>query len=165
MVSVLLASCGSLPAETPVPARMSASSLNRPVLAQGLRPGTLLVDRGVRPPADFNGDGYRDLAVSKWETFGTAGLVQVIYGSSAGLTAAASQQWSPADFGVSSEQFGHALVNGDFDADGFSDLAVGAPAWRPERGQGGEVLVIYGEVVPTLVEVEVAVPRLRPTRW
>jgi len=149
MFAGLVAGCGpTKPNETPMPSAAPASAApsgSQPVPAQGPRPKAAAPTGGGRPPADFNGDGYRDLAVSKREAFEMPGLVQVLYGSATGLTAAASQQWSPADFGgIGSPGFGQALVSGDFDGDGFSDLAVGDPAWEVIRGQGGDVLVLYG---------------------
>ena len=97
----------------------------------------------TRPPADFNGDGYRDLAVSKRDS--STGLVQVFYGSPTGFTATASRQWGPQSFGADiSTGFGSALVTGDFDGDSYSDLAIGDPLWDPVEGGGGYVVVMYG---------------------
>ena len=56
----------------------------------------------------------------------------------------------PAPAGGSSaagDEFGHALAAGDFDGDGFEDLAIGAPR-RDQQGGGsadlGRVYVVYG---------------------
>ena len=87
-------------------------------------------------PADFNGDGFQDLAVgAAWlEPFRMGadqkGLVTVLYGSATGLTAAGNQAWSldsPGVKGVAPRQagYGEALASGDFDGDGYADLAVG----------------------------------------
>ena len=60
--------------------------------------------------AEFNGDGYRDLAVAQARSGGTGqpipanGLVQVLYGSARGFTAAASQRWSSSEFGLDTSQ-------------------------------------------------------------
>ncbi len=92
---------------------------------------------GPRLLADFNNDGAGDLAVGvPWESVGSvgrAGAVNVLYGSVAGgLTGAGSQLFSQDSPGVGStaeegDAFGRALASGDFNADGFTDLAVGAP--------------------------------------
>lgn len=93
-------------------------------------------------PYDFNGDGYADLTVgSVGETVGgreRAGAFHVIYGSRKGLRAKRSQMWSRASAGVrggprESEFFGQQRVSGDFNGDGYADLAVGAsdPAHIP----------------------------------
>src|SRR5262245_18852028 len=76
---------------------------------------------------DFNGDGYGDLAVSApAEVYGgyeNTGAVDVIYGSSAGLTESAYQFWHRAVDGLDGnpedyQYFGSALVAGDFNGDG-----------------------------------------------
>jgi hypothetical protein len=86
---------------------------------------------------DFDGDGRKDLAVGvPGEDAGialNAGLVQVFYGTSAGLATARQQAFDqddvPGDDGgtETGDQFGFALAAGDFDGDGFDDLAIGSP--------------------------------------
>jgi hypothetical protein len=84
---------------------------------------------------DFDKDGFDDLAIgAAFEAVGAtlaAGSVNVLHGSLAGLTAADDQLWSRDSAGVlgaaaQPDQFGSALAVGDFDGDGFDDLAVGA---------------------------------------
>lgn len=106
--------------------------------------------------ADFNGDGYSDLAVgATGERFGNqwnAGQVNVIYGSAAGLVpgvAAAFNQNTPGIEGVAEEgdEFGRTLETGDFNGDGYDDLAVGVP-YEGYEADGlpnmGAVNIIYG---------------------
>jgi FG-GAP repeat len=112
--------------------------------------------------ADFNGDGYSDLAVGvRNEAVGNirqAGAVNVIYGSSDGLSAVrlspgngrADQIWtqdSPniEDNAEAADFFGSALATGDFNKDGFYDLAIGVP-WESvgTLWKAGAVNVIYG---------------------
>jgi disulfide bond formation protein DsbB len=85
---------------------------------------------------DFDGDGYADLAIgAPWEDLGfkeDAGVVIVLYGSADGLSATDSQRWNQNRGGIRDEaetgdQFGWTIAAGDFDGDGFSDLAVGVP--------------------------------------
>ena len=85
---------------------------------------------------DFDGDGYADLAIgAPWEDLGfqeDAGVVTVLYGSADGLSATDSQRWNQNRRGIRDEaelgdRFGWDLAAGDFDGDGFSDLAVGVP--------------------------------------
>jgi len=78
--------------------------------------------------ADFNGDGYDDLAVaSPWEKVGTdtnGGALAILWGSASGLTGKSSYVPDPA---VSSHDYwGKDLAAGDFDGDGKADLAVGS---------------------------------------
>ncbi len=86
--------------------------------------------------ADFNGDGFIDLAVGARRedepSAEFAGAVSVLYGSATGLVAQGNQFWSQDSPGVSEvseyqDLFGHALAAGDFDADGYAELAIGVP--------------------------------------
>jgi hypothetical protein len=103
---------------------------------------------------DFNGDGYDDLAIGvPYEDLGAidnAGAVNVIYGSGGGLTEYNDQLWhmdtdGVLDFAEEGDQFGSALAAGDFDDDGYDDLAIGVP--YKDFGtleDVGSVHIIYG---------------------
>jgi len=106
---------------------------------------------------DFNKDGFDDLAIGvPFESIGTkakAGAVNVIYGSAQGLHRAAGlddQIWHQDRFGIvggseAGDLFGDSLTSGDFNNDGFDDLAIGVPGESIGTiGNAGAVNVIYG---------------------
>lgn len=103
---------------------------------------------------DFNGDGHIDLAVGVLgediDDKANAGLVNVIYGSSNGLTAEGNQDWHQDSSNIqgnseADDRFGHALTSGDFNGDGNSDLAVGVPGESVDDiTNAGMVNVLYG---------------------
>ncbi|HET9648987.1 MAG TPA: FG-GAP repeat protein, partial [Microlunatus sp.] len=86
--------------------------------------------------ADFNRDGYADLAVGHpGEAIGAveqAGSVTVIYGSNKGPDTTTSVGIAQPGGAVASAEWGYALAVGDFNVDGYPDLAVGAPGDDPE---------------------------------
>ncbi|MFH9005379.1 VCBS repeat-containing protein [Streptomyces afghaniensis] len=77
--------------------------------------------------ADFNGDGYDDLAVSSpLEDVGSdkdGGGVAVLWGSAQGITGKGVSIADPAP--TKHDRWGRNLAAGDFDGDGKADLAVG----------------------------------------
>jgi hypothetical protein len=132
--------------------------------AVDIGPTHATVPAGVVPPAavsagsvgnvraDFNGDGYSDLAVGVpfEDVVNTdAGGVNVIYGGGNGFTSADDEFWSqdsPGIFGEpdSFDQFGFSVAAADFDYDGFTDLAVGVPFEDYIEDDSGGVHLIYG---------------------
>ena len=85
---------------------------------------------------DFNGDGIGDLAIgvpfedilgADGKTIQDAGGVNIIYGSAAGLDSEAGPSDQFLGYGMTNGRAGTALASGDFNGDGFADLAVGAP--------------------------------------
>jgi hypothetical protein len=103
---------------------------------------------------DFNNDGFADLAVGvPGEAIGAiegAGAVNVLYGAAGGLTGSGSQLFWQGAGGVAGiaedfDQFGFALSAGDFNNNGFADLAVAAPFEDIGTTQvAGAVNVLYG---------------------
>lgn len=110
---------------------------------------------------DFDGDGFDDLAFGvPWEDLGSldrAGVVQVVYGTDIGLTAARDQLWHqdvagmPGD-AASEEDFGWELAVGDFQGDGYDDLAIGVSGEDVGSAiQAGAVTVLHGAATTGLV--------------
>jgi FG-GAP repeat len=113
---------------------------------------------------DFNGDGFDDLAVgvpgedviTATGTVAEAGAVNVIYGSSSGLsdTILRPQFWTQNtvdvdDVAEANDLFGYSLSAADFNGDGKDDLAIGVldEDVVTEGGtvdEAGAVNVIYG---------------------
>jgi len=100
---------------------------------------------------DFNGDGRDDLAIGVPGENDT-GAVQIVFGGPGGLDASQNVIYFESDLGGTSESgdtFGAAVAAGDFDGDGFADLAVGVPledigSGADERLDTGAVYVLYG---------------------
>jgi hypothetical protein len=100
-------------------------------------------------PSDFNGDGDADLAIGTPKAFAFEGSVNVLYGGPGGLTASGDDLWSQRAPGVrgtpsSNDQFGTAVASGDFDRDGFADLAIGVPGEDVDGVPRGAISVLYG---------------------
>ena len=103
---------------------------------------------------DFNNDGIDDLAIGVpaegFSGLDDAGVVQVFYGSSGGVGIAGNQLWDQSAPGIlgsaeSGDFFGISLATGDFDNDGFEDLAIGVAGEAiGTLPQAGAVNVLYG---------------------
>ncbi len=112
---------------------------------------------------DFDGDGTHDLAIgvpgNNSASTTSAGLVQIIYGAPVqGLMYA--EQYLHQNVGSllgevgENDQFGFALTSGDFNGDGYDDLAIGVPGEDfviddpPQIVDGaGSVQVVYGSAI------------------
>ena len=108
----------------------------------------------VTAVGDFDGDGYDDMVIGRpSEDIGSvrdAGSINVIYGSSEGLDVDAGSS-SRQDHSIhrntsgvkgsarADDLFGTSLAAGDFNGDGYDDLAIGAPG-----DEDGAVNVLYG---------------------
>ncbi|MEU9467777.1 hypothetical protein AB0D78_14150 [Streptomyces avermitilis] len=103
---------------------------------------------------DFNGDGYRDLAVGAPDATvsgkESAGAVVVLYGSASGPGTTKKLLISQNTTGVegaaeAGDAFGSSVASADLDADGYADLLVGAP-YEDVTGAKtrGSVTVLWG---------------------
>ncbi|MES5821149.1 FG-GAP repeat protein [Streptomyces sp. RG80] len=102
--------------------------------------------------ADFDGDGYQDVAVTAaGATVGgkkRAGYVAVVYGSANGLNLAHRQVVSQNTAGIlgvaeADDRFGAAISAADLDGDGYADLVVGASG-EEAGGRTGSLAVVWG---------------------
>jgi hypothetical protein len=104
--------------------------------------------------SDFNGDGFADLAVgAPFEDVGSAtsaGSVNVLYGTSGGLSSSNNVQYYEGNGGVpgtaqTGDRYGQAVAAGDFDGDGYGDLAIGMPGKNiGSITNAGSVNILYG---------------------
>lgn len=99
----------------------------------------------VASAGDVNGDGYSDVMVGA-EFFDNGqsneGVVQVYYGSSAGLPNSPSMQLEE---NQSSAYFGHSVASaGDVNGDGYNDVLVGAYFWDNGETNEGMIFVYHG---------------------
>lgn len=98
-----------------------------------------LVRGGMLASCDFNNDGFDDLAVGiPSEDVGTndaAGAVQTHYGRASTFPGFGSEFFTQNTSGIPGDSedvdfFGNSLACGDFDGDGYADLAIGVPGER-----------------------------------
>ncbi len=139
------------------PVRAQLTDLGAKVLTECAAPGDCLQFEGFASAlaaGDFDNDGFADLAVGvPGETVGgdqNAGSIHVYYGSPAGLTSAGEQIFDQDSPGIGGgaepgDFFGAALAVGDFDLDGFDDLAIGVRGEDLSNLENvGTVAVLFG---------------------
>ena len=114
---------------------------------------------------DFDNDGFDDLVVgAPGEGPGgdpQSGAIFILRGSSEGLIASRAFEQESLDLGSNetNDAFGEALGVGDFNNDGFDDLAVGIPGEGPGGDpQSGSIAILRGSseglVASRIVEQE-----------
>ena len=133
------------------------------VLALAGSLGTLVIPESVEATTpsfwkDYNDDGKPDLAIGipgeRVGGFANAGAVQVIYGRNPDGFSSLGQQFfnenniDATDGPSQGDRFGAALASGDFDDDGFADLAIGIPGEdlgaNPLGVDRGAITILWG---------------------
>jgi hypothetical protein len=107
---------------------------------------------------DFNHDGYSDMAVGipgytvqgKNGPLANAGAVEIFYGGPNGLSKAPGLLLTENSANVpkgsaAGDEFVFSLAVGDFNGDGYADLAVGAPfSAVGSKAAAGNIFIFYG---------------------
>jgi hypothetical protein len=101
--------------------------------------------QAVASAGDIDGDGFGDVMVGAPATFdGTKqGTVHVFLGSSTGPPATFSAKMDGAD--GAGTAFGYAIAAGDFNGDGYSDVAVGVPFAGASGNRYGYTYIFYSK--------------------
>lgn len=122
-----------------------------PVPFLAAAPASAAAAKPAKHHDDFNGDGYRDLAVSHTHdgifAFNDRAVL-VTYGGPKGLTTKKQviHQNSPGIPGASEsgDDFGTVLASADLNLDGYADLVVGNPTEEAGRTRVGSVTLVWG---------------------
>ncbi|MEV5428172.1 FG-GAP-like repeat-containing protein [Streptomyces sp. NPDC052701] len=126
------------------------------LLASGLSPlalATPATAAAAKYADDFNGDGYRDLALGdRTATAGgrkEAGAIVVVWGSAQGLKPGERSVVTQNSTGVegaaeAGDSFGADLTTADLNKDGYADIVATSPGEATANGNRGTFTVLWG---------------------
>ncbi|MFV8182196.1 MULTISPECIES: FG-GAP-like repeat-containing protein [unclassified Streptomyces] len=139
-------------------AAMALAAITGPAFAaprtDGTAPGAHVSDNTASARADFDGDGYADVAIGA--PGGTvngeagAGYIAVDYGMAEGPNGVKRQLVSQNRYGVPGtaepdDRFGSSLTAADLDSDGYTDLVVSSPGEDIGDAQNvGRYTILWG---------------------
>jgi hypothetical protein len=121
---------------------------------------------------DLNGDGCDEIAISAPSYNSNTGAVYIFYGSAGGLPDAngdgkgvpsdaawrvyGNQTWSA---------FGSGITSGDFDGNGYRDLAVAAPDYDVDQADEGRIYVFFNSAAGLPATAGVGTAQLSDAGW
>jgi len=107
----------------------------------------------VLSSGDFNNDGLDDLAIASPGSDAAAGRVTVVFGTPNGLGTSITFDLQLGAGGLvgspePGDRLGAAMAVGDFNNDGFDDLAIGLPGRElSDKAAAGAVAVLHGDAL------------------
>ena len=99
----------------------------------------------ISPAEDVNRDGYDDVIISAWfynSDQEESGKAYVYLGNASGLSA--TPFWTSIGDNQANARYGHSVNGLDINADGYSDIVVGASRYDTENVDAGKVYLYLG---------------------